>query len=496
MFNILYFTTILILLILPLISSINTLLNYNENWNSEIINDIISHKRVKRGEHDLLDFGSGSTFPPDAEVEDDNNEPETTEHTYYVMTIQPNNEEIFAENYLDIQKWISEGGAVGHTENAHLDNAYRKAAGVKLKFDFPFYGHRLQNLTIATGGFLYLGDQTHSWLAATQYIAPLMANFDTMENGSSISYADDGKRIVVEWKKVTLRDNRPAGPFTFQVHLWRNGNITFVYKEVPIPITNISDSFHPRKMGISDAYLFNHKVTSMTPSLVSTKRVIHEYHRITVPAEKITSYSVVFLQALPTCLNATTCDECQNMQLKNFKCNWCYPKDGGKSGDNLDGNNGGGNSKPFCSDAMGMHRRKQEWIEGNCQVNEENQYCKTEEITSPDNTTNEVSVTAVESQETTLVNAPTIPTTIETNTQVTFDITPSKSPNQHSTDSESSGGVAFFTFFILLVICTSIWVGYAYYNPHTRSGQLLIKYRPSKWQIPSSHVRYSASVHM
>jgi len=35
-----------------------------------------------------------------------------------------------------------------------------------------------------------------------------MANFDTMENGSSISYADDAKRVVVEWHEVTLRDNR------------------------------------------------------------------------------------------------------------------------------------------------------------------------------------------------------------------------------------------------------------------------------------------------
>lgn len=60
------------------------------------------------------------------------------------------------------------------TENSHLDNAYRKAAGVKLKFDFPFYGHRLQNLTIATGGFLYVGDQTHSWLAATQLVSSLI----------------------------------------------------------------------------------------------------------------------------------------------------------------------------------------------------------------------------------------------------------------------------------------------------------------------------------
>ena len=29
------------------------------------------------------------------------------------MTTHTDNEEIFAQNYIDIQKWISEGGAVG-----------------------------------------------------------------------------------------------------------------------------------------------------------------------------------------------------------------------------------------------------------------------------------------------------------------------------------------------------------------------------------------------
>ena len=58
---------------------------------------------------------------------------------------------------------------------------------------FPFYGHEVRNITIATGGFLYTGDYVHSWLAATQYIAPLMANFDTSSSpDSKIRYADNG----------------------------------------------------------------------------------------------------------------------------------------------------------------------------------------------------------------------------------------------------------------------------------------------------------------
>jgi len=65
---------------------------------------------------------------------------------------------------------------------------------VKLSFEFPFYGRYLKNVTIATGGFLYTGNYVHSWLAATQYIAPLMANFDTsISNKSFVKYLDNGK---------------------------------------------------------------------------------------------------------------------------------------------------------------------------------------------------------------------------------------------------------------------------------------------------------------
>ena len=39
----------------------------------------------------------------------------------------------------------------------------------------------------------------------------------------------------------------------------------------------------------------------------------------------------------------------------------------------------------------------------------------------------------------------------------------------------SGGGVAFITLFLILGISISIWMMYAYYNPHTSSGQLLIK---------------------
>lgn len=76
----------------------------------------------------------------------------------------------------------------------------------------------MKNITIATGGFLYTGDYVHSWLAATQYIAPLMANFDTsMSNYSTIKYLDNGTVFAVQWDKVALQDRPNEGNFSFQV---------------------------------------------------------------------------------------------------------------------------------------------------------------------------------------------------------------------------------------------------------------------------------------
>jgi hypothetical protein len=80
------------------------------------------------------------------------------------------------------------------TTSQLLSKSHRRAVTVQLPFEFPFYGHPVTNITVATGGFLYAGDYIHSWLAATQYISPLMANFDTsLSNDSYVKYCFEGK---------------------------------------------------------------------------------------------------------------------------------------------------------------------------------------------------------------------------------------------------------------------------------------------------------------
>uniref|UniRef100_A0A7E4UYP9 Plexin domain-containing protein 2 n=1 Tax=Panagrellus redivivus TaxID=6233 RepID=A0A7E4UYP9_PANRE len=404
------------------------------------------------------------TIPPDYEVEDEENDPKssTTEHTYYNMTILTPDPEAFSKYWINMTEWLKNSSVVGQSKHDHLDNAYRKAAGIKMRFDFPFYGHKLNNMTIATGGFCYVGEQTHSWLAATQYIAPLMANFDTNSSDSTIMFGDDGKKMVIQWTNVRLRDDLNAGPFTFQLALFDTGDIWFVYKDVPIPASNISDANHPCKIGVSDAYLFTHKIKLFEEgNQAQSKRVIHEYHRITVPADRVVSNAVVVLKALPTCLQYTDCQACNNVTLNYFTCSWCKPKD---------------NSPGFCSDHDGLHRRRQDWVEGNC-MREQSDTCEDPADTS----------------------TATNPTTKAANHPDAVISLPTDEKTKAAKSETAKKGSSFLTIFIVLAIlavAAGIWVYYAFTNPYSKSGQILIKYRPSKWRSPASQVRYSASVHM
>lgn len=108
-------------------------------------------------------------------------------------------------------------------------------------------------------GFIFTGDITHRMLTATQYIAPLMANFDpSYSKDSTVQYLDNGKIppdvwcphftdscltlvwhslssgevFVVQWEHVRLPGKESEGAFTFQAALYKTGTITFSYRDV------------------------------------------------------------------------------------------------------------------------------------------------------------------------------------------------------------------------------------------------------------------------
>ncbi|XP_022095783.1 plexin domain-containing protein 2-like isoform X2 [Acanthaster planci] len=222
-----------------------------------------------------------------------------------------------------------------------LATGARNGKNVHLNFVFPFYGHEVSSLVITTGGFIYAGSYIHKHLAATQYIAPLMADFSPLESSpvTGVRYFDNGTALTVEWREQNLLGSIRAGIFTFQVTVVKDGRIIFAYKEIPIPVDSISDARHPVKVGIADAYYIDELIAPFTK-----KREIFEYHSIDIDTSKVSSGTAIVISPLPTCNLKTSCSSCVAGDVA-FNCTWCQQL-----------------SK--CSDGLDRHR--QGWLQSGC----------------------------------------------------------------------------------------------------------------------------------
>uniref|UniRef100_A0A8C9T4N2 Plexin domain containing 1 n=1 Tax=Scleropages formosus TaxID=113540 RepID=A0A8C9T4N2_SCLFO len=240
--------------------------------------------------------------------------------------------------------WVTLGTEQHNLVRVHgiLSNTHRQAARVALSFDFPFYGHSLRQITIATGGFIFTGEVTHRMLTATQYIAPLMANFDpSFSKNSTVQYSDNGEMFVVQWDKVRLQGREAEGPFTFQAVLHSTGTIVFNYRDVPLAVEEINSAEHPVKVGLSDAFM---ALVNTPRSPEARRRTIYEYHRVEVDTTKITNHSAFEFSPLPTCLQHRSCELCLSSTVTSG-CGWC-------------------NILQRCSDGIDRHR--QEWLDHGC----------------------------------------------------------------------------------------------------------------------------------
>ncbi|XP_073957224.1 plexin domain containing lethal (1) G0289 [Choristoneura fumiferana] len=374
------------------------------------------------------------------------------QHIFYNSTFI-GNETYFKEHWENITKTKADVHAI-------LSNSHRRATTLRLSFNFPFYGHPLHNITVATGGFLYTGEHVHNWLAATQYIAPLMANFDTtLTNDSCVKLFDDGEKFTALWENVNLREDK-AKNFTFAVTLYKNGDIVFAYKDIPVPVQLINDNDHPVKVGLSDAYRTDKMVFLMR------RKTIYEYHRVSFKTHNITSNTVLRMVALPTCLQYDTCESCANHETE-FNCSWCE-------------------QVRKCS--SGTDRNKQDWMARSC---EKLQIVNATQCpaSKASNVTGDQYFTDHETG--TGDHVVTIPEHVPSGLAV-------RAPAAPPAPAPSPIGAAVSAFAVIaLVAALAAWLVYAFKNPHTRSGQMLIKYRPSQWSWRRGEARYTAAtIHM
>ncbi|XP_041945186.1 plexin domain-containing protein 2 [Alosa sapidissima] len=420
------------------------------------------------------------------------------DHSYYISKMYGPSDAASTELWVNIEQMDK---AKIH---GILSNTHRQAARVNLSFDFPFYGHLLREITVATGGFIYTGDIIHRLLTATQYIAPLMANFDpSLSRNSTVIYFDNGTALVVQWDNVHLQDSFHLGSFTFQATLHSDGRIVFAYKQVPIDISDISSVNHPVKVGLSDAFVVLHKIQQI-PNV--RRRTIYEYHRVELLKSKIIDNSAVEMLPLPTCLQFSSCEPCVTAQI-NFNCSWC-------------------SRLQRCS--SGFDRNRQDWVDNGCQDEVRNQSCALSmdmSVTpaSPVATTdNNVKATTAAQRPTTFASTTLISTTMSTTrrTNPTFFTTqlPTSIPTEDDTklalhlvdegsrqvaDSEEqredrlqTGLLVGILLAMVLMVAAVLVTVYMYHHPTSSASLFFIERRPARWPAMkfrrgSGHPAYS-----
>ncbi|XP_077995857.1 uncharacterized protein LOC144449222 [Glandiceps talaboti] len=303
----------------------------------QYVYDTLAHLEARPDVHVVIETPHRDRFRRDESGNETNYVIEEADHSYYKASYHyASNQDVMDKFWIDLDDPHDQ---YVQTQNS-LSTNHRTAVILPISFRFPFYGHDVGRVVVATGGFIYVGPYIHKWLASTQYVAPLMANFDpSLHDYSIVRTKDNGTMFTTEWNTVYLQDHVDAGNFTFQASIYQDGKITFCYKNVAKDVSDISDRAHPVTIGLSDAFYVDEPLGG---GLI--QRTIYEYHSFSLEYSRIQSGSVVVMEPLPTCHQFTTCDTCTGSAI-GFNCSWCEVT-----------------SK--CS--SGFDRHRQEWLESGC----------------------------------------------------------------------------------------------------------------------------------
>uniref|UniRef100_A0A3Q2PJA3 Plexin domain containing 2b n=1 Tax=Fundulus heteroclitus TaxID=8078 RepID=A0A3Q2PJA3_FUNHE len=315
-----------------------------------------------------------------------------------------------------------------------LSNTHRQAARVNLSFDFPFYGHLLREITVATGGKL---ESALSVVVMSVIVGP------------SLSLA--WTALVVQWDHVHLQDNYNLGSFTFQATLHNTGRIVFAYKEHrPVGVVSISRTGRLVRVGVTiDG---------------AARRTIYEYHRVELTKTRITNSSAVEMMPLPTCLQFSSCGACISSHI-NFNCSWCHR----------------------CS--SGFDRHRQDWVDNSCPDETKDKMCDIDDTTQLHPfTTTITGRTASGSKGTTagwgMPSTSHTPTSAPTEGKVAKNKSTARScavnrvPGTHPLHT----GLILGILLVMLVMIAGVLITvYVYHHPTSAASLFLIERRPSKW---------------
>lgn len=296
-------------------------------------------------------------------------------------------------------------------EQTGLSDHYLTKKTLKLSFKFPYYGHYLDSVVLTTGGFLYMDVHNTRLITDVQYLAPLMAYFNSkLGPDSKILTLDDGKQLTVQWSNIRLHNNTDVGPFSFQCTLHSNGTIWFAYKQIPVDVDSIPDrTYHPVRVGLSDAFVILQR-DRIRPIIY---RYFFIYSQVNISKKSVVNGSAVVFRPKPSCVTGDSCSQCMKLnQTTEFVCQWCP-------------------ATTRCSDGADRHRA--EWESSNCAS---------------------MAVKKITDKRC---------------------VAKGTNQNQSGGGGIGAGAIFVICIVLVLVICISAWCFYAYRYPTTKSGLYLIE---------------------
>lgn len=147
-----------------------------------------------------------------------------------------------------VYNWTDEHWIELRNDSKHrtLSNSTGANLRVNLTSSFPFYGHDINHVYVTTAGLLSMSPDLDN-ISPTHFIAPYMAHFNPhLWNGSSLHFKTTEDSFIVEWRNMFERRKNVNQPLQFQVIIYSNGTIIFLYKKLPsnIALSSVMVGFH------------------------------------------------------------------------------------------------------------------------------------------------------------------------------------------------------------------------------------------------------------
>ncbi|MCH4822746.1 S8 family serine peptidase [Gramella lutea] len=117
-----------------------------------------------------------------------------------------------------------------------ITNSFSEFFEVDLGFDFPYFGNSVNSLYITKRGMLTLGEdgnfntssQFHGKHMPEGYISALNREW-AVAKGGSIHYLREQGKFILQYSNVRHANDRDNVAITFQIELYNNGDIKFIY---------------------------------------------------------------------------------------------------------------------------------------------------------------------------------------------------------------------------------------------------------------------------